>query len=134
MDRMKITQASQAPSHLQRAAKVALSVGAAVFLSTDGESLMTQFNDADRYYFDPENVTLHMFEALGQARTLGLRTAAGVIRRDLIVLEFELRGVIAQIGNRPPHCVTNANTVSATRQALVYAFCDWYDFHVATKT
>lgn len=131
MELKQIKLASEAPTCLQRAVKVALAVGANVFLTTDQSSLMAQFEGADKYYFDPENVTLHMFEALGQARTFGFAARVRGARRHYpVLLNYDLSGVMCRVAGMEPCFSTNPNTCTATRQALVTAFCVYYD-HVA---
>ena len=144
MELKQVYSAADVPNHLKRAAKIALSVGAAVFTATDDESLLVKFQDADRYYFDPENVTLHMLEALNAARMLGfiayrdspackgddgnITTRYTGYRVPLIVrIVHSIQDVRVQIGASRFYASTINNTGVAMRHALCDAFCDYYD-------
>jgi hypothetical protein len=140
METTSIVRADQAPHHLQRAAKVALCVGASVMLNADREGLLVEFKESDKYYFDPENVTLHTLEALGHARTYGFLQAnvkavaidqlelLGWVRFPAVIrIVHSSADVRVQIGARKWHRDVHANTAIAMRHAIVDAFCGYYD-------
>lgn len=151
METRTINSAVGLSSALQRAAKVALAVGAACRISADGEQLLAQFKESDSYYFDPENITLHMLEALGEARMHGFITPN--IKRepetettsvDVLVgwarFPFVIRTVYSvgdvrvQIGDSRWYVDTHTNTAHAMRRAIVSAFCAYYDEAIAPYT
>lgn len=137
METTVITRADAAPRHLQRAAKAALAVGASVMANSDGEGLMVQFKESDRYYFDPENVTLHALEMLGHARTYGFVVYSGTaadawIRVPLVIRTvFSNEDVRVQLGASKWFADKHANTATAMRHALVDAFATYYDEAIA---
>ncbi len=146
MESVKVTSAAQVPQPLQRAAKSAFAVGAnSVALNADRDSLLVQFKDADRYYFDPENVTMHALELLGAARTYGLvrpnlRPVIGTyevelvgwLREPLIVRTVYSAGdVRVQIGVGRWHLSERRDTAAALRHALIDALAAYYDETIA---
>jgi hypothetical protein len=133
METKQITRASDAPRHLQRAAKVALSCGAATFISADGEQLLAKFNDADRYYFDPENVTTHALEAIHHARTYGFVTKAGLHFPLVVRTVFSQGDIRVQIGTSRWYLSNERNTPHALRLAIVMAFEGYYDAEFAAQ-
>jgi hypothetical protein len=152
METIKVTHASQVPQHLQRAAKVALAVGATVRVGVDGESLLVQFKDSDSYHFAPEDITLHAFEALGAARTYGMVApylrdlsevgapggaveVIGWVRKSIVIRTiFSVGDVRVQIGASPWFKDEHLNTAVAMRRALVDAFSTYYDEAIAPYT
>lgn len=145
MELKQVYSAAGLPHHLKRAAKIALSVGAAVFITTDNESVLAKFQDADRYYFDPKNVTLHMLEALNAARTLGFIAYRDALppsvdmyvpyRVPLVVrIVHSIQDVRVQIGASRFYASTIQNTGVAMRHALCDAFCDYYDQAIQPHT
>lgn len=136
-----ITMASQVPQPHQRAAKIALSVGASVTISNDGEQLLAQFPDCDSYYFDPEHTTLHMLEVLNAARAHGFvmyatapdaNNCAYVRGRAPLVVRviYSNEDVRVQIGASRWYAVKNTNTAIAMRHALADALVDYYDAQI----
>lgn len=151
METSIITNTAGLPQHMKRAAKVALAVGATVHVSSDGEQLLAHFADNDRYYFDPENVTLHALEVLGHARLYGFVVPAlrdltefgevggveltGWTRQHLIVRSvFSTGDVRIQIGASKWFQDFNQNTTIALRHALCLAFSSYYDEAIAPYT
>lgn len=139
METVDITRAHQVPKHLQRAAKVALCIGADVRMSADQESLLAQLMPGnDLYYFNPEDVTLHCLEVLGLARQIGFimyRTKDSVHlqgRTSLVVRTiFCSTDVRVQIGASKWFAVEHTNTAIAMRRAIVDGFCAYYDEQIA---
>lgn len=122
---MKITNISEVPTCSQRAAKVALAIGADVHLDNAGD-LLVSFAGADRYFFDPENVTTHVMEALEYARLYGFMCNGH--RVPLIVrIEYSNEDVRVQIGASLWYHCAGINAAAATRRAIVDAFCAYYD-------
>jgi len=142
MEMTKVTQASQVSAHLQRAAKFALAVGADIHMNAEGDSLLAKFADSDRYHFDPEHVTLHCLEALGQARTFGL-VAYSYVHADKLVrglsplvvrVVFCNTDVRVQIGASRWYVDDHSSTPVAMRKAILTAFCAYYDEAIAPYT
>lgn len=130
MELTAINKASDAPPALQRAAKCALVVGAQVHVGNNREALFVKFDDGDRYHFDPDDATLHALEMLGQARDKGFVSPSpiGPLRQRFIVrVVFGCDDVRVQIGASRWFINQTRNTAVAMRQALVDAFCAYYD-------
>lgn len=125
------------PRQLQTAAKVALAVGGKVSIGEHGENLIVQFDDNDRYYFDPEGSTLHALEALGHAKTRGLMRWSGerFVRTALVFrIVFSNQDVRVQIGASRWYRDNHTNTPAAMRRALVAALSAYYDEAIAPYT
>lgn len=130
MELTAINKASDAPAALQRAAKCALVVGAQLHVDNDREALFVKFNDGDRYYFDPDDATLHALEMLGQARDKGFVSPSpiGPLRQRFVVrVVFGCDDVRVQIGASRWYVAEVRNTALGMRRALVDAFCAYYD-------
>jgi hypothetical protein len=127
---------------LQRAAKCAFAVGADVYVYAvrDESAIYVKFPDNDRARFDPEYNTMHALELLGVARSNGFVTHTaignGVTYLPYVVrVVYSTNDVRVQIG-ASKWFVTSClkNTASATRRALVDAFCAYYDEAIAPYT
>jgi hypothetical protein len=138
METKQVTNAAQAPQEFQRAAKVALAVGCEVRVSSTGEHLYAKFHNADNYYFDPENVTMHMLEVLNAARTYGfvyfepdVDAPKRGVAPYVVRVTYSNEDVRVQIGASRWYQNKNPNTAIAMRHALVDAMCDYYDAAIA---
>jgi hypothetical protein len=143
----KVTSAAEVSKELVRSAKVALACGAHVELANNRTTLMVKFRNADKYYFDPENATMHMLEALGEVRAYGFaayRQLPVIENGEVLGIENQLTyqpqvvrivssatDVRVQIGASRWYADVSESITTAMRRALVTAFCDYYDSAIA---
>jgi hypothetical protein len=137
-----IIRASDAPKHLQRAAKCALAVGATVRVDADSCLFVTFPGALDNYVFEPETITTHALELLHVARVSGFACYmsqpeppfALVSHRIPYVVRLALSAedVRVQLGASRWYQSKFLGTERALREATVAAFVDYYDGMIAS--